>query len=79
MAGAVGHDRRYARTPVDLARLGARAAPEWARRTCFSLGQGERAYRVAAEPVEIFGKRVPRGGGIPVAPRRETMEAVATA
>ena len=81
MAGGVDTTAEYAlKHPVDLARLGAELRRNrGASRSAFSLGQGERAYRIAAEPVEIFGKPYLVAAAYPLHHDSETMEAVATA
>ena len=81
MAGSLDTTAGYALThPVDLARLGAELHRNVsASHSVFSLGQGERAYRVAAEPVEIFGKPYLVAAAYPLHHDSETMEAVATA
>ena len=66
--------------PVDLARVGTELRRNvGASRSVFSLGQGERAYRIAAEPVRIFGKPYLVAAAYPLHHDSETMEAVATA
>ena len=81
MAGGVDTTAEYAlKHPVDLARLGAELHRNVsASHSVFSLGQGERAYRIAAEPVEIFGKPYLVAAAYPLHHDSETMEAVATA
>src|SRR5678815_2507050 len=81
MAGRVDTTAEYAlKHPVDLARLGAELHRNVsASHSVFSLGQGERAYRVAAEPVEIFGRPYLVAAAYPLHHDSETMEAVATA
>ena len=81
MAGAVDTTAGYAvKHPVDLTRMGAELRRNArAARSVFSLGQGERAYRIAAEPIQIFGKPYLVAAAYPLHHDSETMEAVATA
>jgi heavy metal sensor kinase len=81
MAGAVDTTAEYAGShPVDLARVGAELRRSaGAPRRIFSVGEGERAYRVAAEPVVIFGKPYVVAAAYALHRNSETMEAVATA
>jgi len=80
MAGALDTTAEYAaKHPVDLARLGAELHRRvGGSRSVFSLGQGERAYRIAAEPVRIFGKPYLVASAYPLHHDAETMETVAT-
>ena len=80
-SGTVDTSARYAlRHPVDLARVGAelRRRLETTTRDVFTVGSGERAYRVAAEPVTIFGSRYLVAAAYPLHGNRETLEAVGT-
>jgi heavy metal sensor kinase len=79
-AGAVDTSAGYAaRHPVDLQRVGAELHTQVASaRHVFSLGSGERAYRVAAEPSVIFGKRFLVAAAYPLHGNSETMQAVGT-
>lgn len=81
MAGALDSTADYAlRHPADLARVGDELRRNVrASRTVFSLGQGERAYRIAAEPVPIFGKPYLVVAAYPLHHDSETKKAVATA
>ena len=66
-----------ARHPVDLVRVGdelrRRGVPA---RQLFTVGSGERGYRVAAEPATVFGARYLVASAYPLHGNRETMEAV---
>jgi two-component system, OmpR family, sensor kinase len=68
------------RHPVDLVRVGAdlreRSVDE---RVPFTVGSGEAAYRIAAEPATIFGRRYLVASAYPLHGNRETMEAVGAA
>ena len=80
-AGRVDTTALYAlQHPVDLARVGAalheRADP---RRSVFTIAPGDRAYRIAAQAVPIFGVRYLVAAAYPLHHDRETMEAVAAA
>lgn len=66
-----------AQHPVNLGDVAAevrRRAPS--ERTTFTLGSGERAYRVAVEPVTIFGERHVAAAAYPLHGNRETMARV---
>ena len=79
-AGTVDSTAEYAlRHPVDLARVG-RALHERiaAERSVFTLAPGSRAYRVAAEPATIFGRRYLVAAAYPLHRDRDTMELVGT-
>ena len=63
--------------PVDLARVGAELPARLARtREVFTLTPGSRGYRIAAEPVSIFGARYLVAAAYGVHHDHETMEAV---
>jgi heavy metal sensor kinase len=81
MAGAVDTTAGYAvRHPVDMTRVGAELRRTvGAAHSVFSLGDGERAYRIAAEPIRIFGKAYLVAAAYPLHHDSETKEAVATA
>src|SRR5262245_39637998 len=59
MAGTVDTSARYAlRHPVNLGAIGTELHRRVGEgRRVFSVGRDERAYRIAAEPATIFGKR----------------------
>lgn len=79
-SGSVDSSATYAvRHPVDLARVGAvlSTLPLGPRHT-FSIGAGERAYRVTSEPSVIFGNRYAVIAAYPLHGNSETMEAVGT-
>jgi heavy metal sensor kinase len=80
-AGNIDTTARYALDhPVDLARVGAELRGRVnGSRNFFTIGAGERGYRIAAEPVAIFGTRYLVAAAYPLHHDRETMEAVATA
>jgi len=80
-AGKVDTTAGYALAhPVDLARVGTELRERVdGSRNFFTVGSGERGYRVAAEPVMIFGKRHLVAAAYPLHHDKETMEAVATA
>src|SRR5262245_40067080 len=80
-AGNIDSTAEYAGAhPVDLARVGTElhgrvdGTPNF-----FTIGRGERGYRVAAEPVMIFSRRYLVAAAYPLHHDKETMEAVATA
>jgi two-component system, OmpR family, sensor kinase len=77
-SGTVDTSARYAlRHPVDLARVGAELQRRLeTTRNVFTVAPGERAYRVAAEPVTIFGSRYLVAAAYPLHGNRETLEAV---
>ena len=77
-AGTVDTSARYAvRHPADLARVGAELRRRLATsRSVFTIGPGDRAYRVAAEPATIFGVRYLVAAAYPLHGNRETLEAV---
>jgi two-component system, OmpR family, sensor kinase len=77
-SGTVDTSARYAfRHPVDLARVGAELQRRLeTTRSVFTVAPGERAYRVAAEPVTIFGSRYLVAAAYPLHGNRETLEAV---
>jgi len=80
MAGAVDTTAEYAGNhPVDLARVGAELRRSGGASRVFSVGDGDRAFRVAAEPVVIFGKRYLVAAAYALHHDAETKEAVATA
>jgi len=68
------------RHPVDLVRVGTelrrRGVPE---RRFFTVGSGESAYRVVAEPATIYGARYLVASAYPLHGNTETMAAVGTA
>ena len=79
-AGTVDSTAEYALShPVDLARVGQtlheRIAAE---RIVFTIAPGSRAYRVAAEPTRIFGRRYLISAAYPLHRDRDTMELVGT-
>ena len=79
-AGTVDSTADYAlRHPVDLAHVG-QALHERisAERSVFTIAPGDRAYRVAAEPVSIFGRRYLVAAAYPLHRDRDTMELVGT-
>ena len=80
-AGTIDTSARYAlRHPVDLTGIGAELGGGVdTARSAFTVGRGDRAYRVAAEPAMIFGTRYIVVAAYPLHRDRETMEAVATA
>ena len=80
-AGNVDSSAGYALVhPVDLARVGTELRGRVdGSRSVFTLGAGERGYRIAAEPVMIFGRRHLVAAAYPLHHDKETMEAVATA
>jgi heavy metal sensor kinase len=79
-AGKVDTSAQYAlKHPVDLARVGATLQQRVnGNRSVFTTAPGEQAYRVAAEPVRVFGKRYLVAAAYPLHHDHETMEAVAT-
>ncbi len=81
MAGALDTTAGYAlQHPVDLARVGTELRRNvGSSRSTFSLGDGERAYRIAAERVRIFAKPYFVAAAYPLHHDSETMQAVATA
>jgi len=81
MAGPVDTTVQYTlKHPVDLNRVGAELRRNaGASRAVFSIGQGEHAYRVAAEPAVVFGGRYLVAAAYPLHHDSETIEAVATA
>ena len=80
-AGRIDTTANYAaKHPVDLARVGTVLRVHVkAAREAFTIGTGDRGYRVAAEPVTIFGARYIVAAAYALHHDRETMEAVATA
>jgi signal transduction histidine kinase len=79
-AGNVDTSARFAlQHPVDLTRVGAElhARLDHAR-DVFTITPGSRGYRVAAEPVSVFGARYLVAAAYPVHHDHETMEAVGT-
>jgi heavy metal sensor kinase len=80
-SGTVDTSAGYAaRHPVDLALVGKELHARVANaRYVFSIGEGERTYRVAAEPSVIFGKRLLVAAAYPLIGNSETMEAVGAA
>ena len=67
------------RHPVDLVRVGGELRRRGVRaRELFTVGSGERGYRIAAEPVTVFGARYLVASAYPLHGNRETMEAVGT-
>jgi two-component system OmpR family sensor kinase len=79
-SGTVDTSARYAlKHPVDLARVGAELQRRLeTTRAVFTVSPGDRAYRVAAEPVTIFGGRYLVAAAYPLHGNRETLEAVGT-
>jgi heavy metal sensor kinase len=79
-AGTVDSTAAYAlRHPVDLARVGRELHDRaTAERTVFTIAPGSRAYRVAAEPVRIFGRHYLVAAAYPLHRDRDTMERVGT-
>ena len=80
-AGPVDTTARYAlQHPVNLARVGAELHARLGRaRDVFTIAPGPRGYRVAAEPVTVFGTRYLVAAAYPMHHDRETMAAVAVA
>jgi heavy metal sensor kinase len=80
-AGNIDSSAGYAlEHPVDLARVGTELRGRVdGSRNFFTVGAGERGYRIAAEPVMIFGTRHLVAAAYPLHHDKETMEAVATA
>jgi heavy metal sensor kinase len=78
--GTVDTSARYAMSsPADLTRLGAETRGRVdGGRGIFTMTVARRVYRVAAEPVTIFGARYLVGAAYPLHQNRETMEAVGT-
>jgi heavy metal sensor kinase len=77
-SGTVDTSARYVlRHPVNLDEVGEelRVRAVGARAT-FTVGQGERGYRVAAEPATIFGKRYLVAAAYPLHGNSETLERV---
>jgi heavy metal sensor kinase len=79
-AGTVDSTADYAlRHPVDLTRVGRELhARVTATRNTFTIARGDRAYRVAAEPVKIFGAGYLVAAAYPLHRDRDTMEVVGT-
>jgi two-component system, OmpR family, sensor kinase len=78
-SGTIDTSASYAlRHPVDLARVGAELRRVTAARSAFTVGAGERGYRIAAEPAVIFGVRYVVAAAYPLHGDKETMEAVGT-
>jgi len=79
-SGTVDTSAGYAaRHPVNLQQVGVELHKQVAdARHVFYVGTGERAYRVAAEPSIIFGKRFLVAAAYPLHGNSETMEAVGT-
>ena len=77
-AGTVDTSARYAfKHPVDLAGVGSELHRRvGSSRDTFTIAPGERAYRVAAEPATVFGKRYIVAAAYPLHGNRETLEAV---
>ena len=63
--------------PIDLGQLGTELRSRVrVARDVFTTGRGERAYRVSAMPVTVFGARYTVAAAYPLYDNRETMEAV---
>jgi heavy metal sensor kinase len=79
-AGNIDTTAQYALAhPVDLARVGAELRGRVdGSRNFFTIGAGERGYRIAAQPVTIFGTRHLVAAAYPLHHDKETMEVVAT-
>jgi heavy metal sensor kinase len=79
-SGTVDTSARYAlEHPVNLAAIGETLHRRLVgTRGDFTLGRGDRAYRVAAEPATIFGKPYMVAAAYPLHGNRETLEAVGT-
>jgi len=80
-AGNVDTTAQYAFAhPVDLARVGSELRGRVnGSRNFFTMGAGERGYRIAAQQLTIFGTRHLVAAAYPLHHDKETMEAVATA
>ena len=79
-AGTIDSTADYAlRNPVDLTRVGRALHERLAgARSLFTIARGDRAYRVAAEQVKIFGTRYLVAAAYPLHRDRDTMELVGT-
>ena len=77
-ASAIDTDAQFAtRPPVDLERTGEELRRRiGAGRSSFTIGAGERAFRIAAEPATVFGARYLVAAAYPLHADHETIELV---